>query len=170
MVKNNGKPTSERISDEIYSTPLVQPQKITKVTKKSAKPTKKSVSNFWYFLLFLFMNFLMFYRHEFMNYKTKCTRHQPESKMIFMKKNTNFLLAFWIIISKMWSINEKRGLNDHSPWACDHLMKIEPQLKPFSSLDGWFIPCLLPFLYSRTKQMHFQYSFFNAKYEGLIKI
>merc|ERR1712150_264884 len=42
MVKNNGKPTSERISDEIYSTPLVQPQKITKVTKKSAKPTKKS--------------------------------------------------------------------------------------------------------------------------------
>merc|ERR1712029_1135173 len=41
MVKN-GKPTSERISDEIYSTPLVQPQKITKVAKKSAKPTKKS--------------------------------------------------------------------------------------------------------------------------------
>merc|ERR1712029_1053351 len=34
MVKN-GKPTSERISDEIYSTPLVQPQKITKVAKKS---------------------------------------------------------------------------------------------------------------------------------------
>eukprot|EP00093_Oithona_nana_P007570 07570.XXX_52677_50748_1 [CDS] Oithona nana genome sequencing. len=46
MVKNNGKPTSERISDEIYSTPLVQPQKITKVTKKSAKPTKKSVRYF----------------------------------------------------------------------------------------------------------------------------
>ena len=50
MVKN-GKPTSERISDEIYSTPLVQPQKITKVTKKSAKPTKKSVRIFTYFSL-----------------------------------------------------------------------------------------------------------------------
>ena len=52
MVKN-GKPTSERISDEIYSTPLVQPQKITKVTKKSAKPTKKSVRVSAYFSLFL---------------------------------------------------------------------------------------------------------------------
>ena len=52
MVKN-GKPTSERISDEIYSTPLVQPQKITKVTKKSAKPTKKSVRVFTYFSFFL---------------------------------------------------------------------------------------------------------------------
>ena len=79
MVKN-GKPTSERISDEIYSTPLVQPQKITKVTKKSAKPTKKSVRVSTYFSLFLKFNFsLMFCRHEFMNYKTKCTRHQPES-------------------------------------------------------------------------------------------
>ena len=93
MVKNNGKPTSERISDEIYSTPLVQPQKITKVTKKSAKPTKKSVSNFLIYIFLLFIIFFMFYRHEFMNYRTKCTRHQPESKIIFMNwqlfKNTS---------------------------------------------------------------------------------
>ena len=44
MAKNAGKP-NEKISDEIYSTPLVQPQKIAKkVTKKSAKPAK-SVSH-----------------------------------------------------------------------------------------------------------------------------
>ena len=45
MAKNAaGKSTSQRISDEIYATPLVQPQKIVrKVTKKAAKPAKKSV-------------------------------------------------------------------------------------------------------------------------------
>ena len=85
MVKN-GKPTSERISDEIYSTPLVQPQKITKVTKKSAKPTKKSVRVFTNFSLFL-----KFFLWCFAGTNLWITRRNvPDTnqKVIFMKMTT----------------------------------------------------------------------------------
>ena len=63
MAKNAaGKSTSQRISDEIYATPLVQPQKIVrKVTKKAAKPTKKSVR----FPLFYTFRKLIFFFNSF---------------------------------------------------------------------------------------------------------
>lgn len=94
MAKNAaGKSTSQRISDEIYATPLVQPQKIVrKVTKKAAKPAKKSV-RFSLFCMCLSKIHRVFFsihsRREFMNYKTKCTRHPPENKDFFFIEMTN---------------------------------------------------------------------------------
>ena len=40
----NVKGASERISDEIYATPIVQPQKVTKTRKTGTAKPKKSVS------------------------------------------------------------------------------------------------------------------------------